>query len=197
MTCLVDDQEIEIDRTRRQELRDGDRAHEKDRLDLLDGVPRYLHQLTQRHMAALSADLGTYHAHAALGAARDRSLVPGAHALHRGLARLFLEADELRDKRVLPVAIQVGKSGVFANRFFPAGFGEGGLDFQKCILGIKPARGKCAGDPCGSGGARLAIGFGEPCPFFETVLVSGPFGGPLAQLVEVDRCEGIRLKNCR
>jgi hypothetical protein len=63
-------------------------------------------------MTALSADLGTYHAHAALGAARDRSLVPGAHALHRGLARLFLEADELRDKRVLPVAVQAGKAWV-------------------------------------------------------------------------------------
>ena len=103
LTGLVDDQEIEIDRTRRQELRDGDRAHEKDRLDLLDGVARHLHQLAQRHVAALAADLGAYDAHAALRAARDRRLMPRAHAAGHGLARSLLEAGEPRDKRVLPV----------------------------------------------------------------------------------------------
>jgi hypothetical protein len=140
---------------------------------------------------------GANHAHAALGAARDRIQVPGTHALHRGLARLRLEGDESRDQRVLPVAVQAGKHGVIADRFFPAGFGEGGLDSHKCVLGIEASASKRPGDPCGSVGARLAIGLGESCPFLETVLVSGPFGGPLAQLVEVDRCDGIRLKNCR
>src|SRR5690349_13513226 len=49
LTCLADDEEIEIERTQRQELRDRDRAHEKYWLDLLDRAARRLHQLAQRH----------------------------------------------------------------------------------------------------------------------------------------------------
>ena len=63
LTCLVDDEEIEIDRTRRQELRDRERAHEKNRLDFLDRAARRLHQLAQRHVSALAADFAAYHTH--------------------------------------------------------------------------------------------------------------------------------------
>jgi hypothetical protein len=187
LACLVDDEEIEIDRTRRQKLRDGDRTHEEDRFDLLNRASRYLHQLAQRHVTALAANLGAYHAHAALGAAWNRRLVPGAHASHRGLARLLLELTEKRDKRVVAGAVEASKPGVPGDRFFPAGFGEGRLDFQKSVLRIELSRGKHTGDPGGSAGARLPIGCGEPCPFLETVGVSGPSRGPLAQPVEVDR----------
>src|SRR6202047_1105300 len=63
LICLVDDEEIEIDRTRWQELRDRDRAHEKNRLDFLDRAARRLHQLAQRHVSALAADFAAYHTH--------------------------------------------------------------------------------------------------------------------------------------
>ena len=87
--------------------------------------------------------------------------------------------------------------GILGDGFVPAGFGKGGFDFQESVIGIEPSRGKRAGDPSGSVGAHLPVGFGEPCPFLETVRVSGPSGGPLAQPVEVDHCKGIGLKNCR
>jgi hypothetical protein len=65
------------------------------------------------------------------------------------------------------------------------------------ILGIELSRGKSAGDPGGSGRAHLSIGFDEPCPFLATNVARGQPGRPLAQTIEVERCNRIGFKNRR
>ena len=94
-TRLVDDKEIEIDRTRWQELRGQERANEKNRLDFLDRAARRVHQIAQRHASALAADFPAYHTHFAQGAdARDRRLMARANTAHGGRARPFLDLGE-------------------------------------------------------------------------------------------------------
>src|ERR1700730_9459921 len=118
-----------------------------------------------------------------------------ANAAHRGLARPLLDLDELRDKLAVPAAVEGGEVGVGRDRLFPAGFGKSGFELHMGILGIELSRGKSAGDPGGSGRAPLSIGFATTCPFLETNMARGPPGRPVAQLIEVDRCNGIGLKN--
>jgi len=123
--------------------------------------------------------------------------MPRANAAHGGRARPLLDLDELRDKLAVPIAVEGGEFGVGRDRFFPAGFGKSGFEFHMGTLGIELSRDKRAGDPGGSGGAHLSIGFDEPCPFLETNVARGPPGRPRAQTIEVDRCDGIGLKNRR
>ena len=78
---LVDDQQIERDRPRLQELSHRERAHQEDRLDLLDDGASPFQQLPYRQMISLLGDLSVQHAqwadsaHCAAAAmhARERS----------------------------------------------------------------------------------------------------------------------------
>ena len=192
---FVDDEKIELDRTRRKELRHRDRAHQEHRFDLLDRVSRDLHESAQRHVAALAADLSANNAHAALSATGNPRPMFRTDASHRGLARFLLELPEASDERGVAITVKARKIRVVSDCLFPAGFRERRLDFQNGVLWFEPPGGEHAGNPGGSAGARFPVGRGEPRPFLEAARICGPFCCPLADVVEVDCGSRIGLKD--
>ena len=111
LRSLVHDKEVIGHLAGRQELGDRERAHHHDRLQRLDGGPRPLHELADRHVTAALGHLtpkDPYRTHAPV--ARRNSTVVGTHHLEtRGLDALAIEVGELAHMPSVKAAVEASE----------------------------------------------------------------------------------------
>ena len=132
LRSLVNDQQVKLDRFRRQKLGNGDRAHEKHGLDPLHHGAGTEHDPADGHVASLAGNLAPDDAHFPVSTLRQLVEMArqnqGRYSLEPIPFALLERIDQLMAVRIEQL-IQVRS---FAAGVTPTGFGAGVVEFVLC-----------------------------------------------------------------
>ena len=181
LTGFVDDEQVKHDRSRRQELRHGDRAHQQNRLDPLQCLARSLEQLADRHVTAPTPDLGADRIHRAIVPSGNIRGVAATHDVNGRTAAVGLERSEFFCYRVVLRPIKFLQRGYGGDGILPNCFGVGAVEYGFCFVGHDRTGRQGVGQRrCGES-PQSRIGCREPPPLRRIALARRARGALLRQ----------------